>query len=452
MLSLAGVPIPESIQGQAFLGDQKAPTPRKYLYAARDRMDTEYDTRRAVRDKRFKYIKNYKPDVGRYQEIQYRLNMDLMNELLRLRDAGELNEEQMKYFAGSKPQEELYDTWNDPYELNNLAGDAAYADTLERLRNEHLAFLDKYPDLGFTPEKELLEEWWPGLEQPVSATPSFTIKNDSVGINCQDEGATIAYQLVPVGESVSQNWADWKIYSSPLLVPDSLILHAIAHRIGYKESKLAAFGAAMEVLNTIDGYAKNNDASGLTIDQMAFAGVQDIVREYLETYKKFIEAEDGVSDLTHLQRIVREANAFADIRAFAAANDASGLTAKHLTALGIRIDSREMDSYRKAIEQAEPEDIIDIESVQNLIYNFNNMDMDKGPSRWSVYPNPVFDRLHIHGLAGNIHVSLHDIQGQSVLDKKTACPAFIDFSMFPAGAYILNIKDQTKRQFVKIIK
>ena len=43
------------MQGRPFRGEQKAP-PREYIYAARDRLDAQYDASRAVRDKRFKYI------------------------------------------------------------------------------------------------------------------------------------------------------------------------------------------------------------------------------------------------------------------------------------------------------------------------------------------------------------------------------------------------------------
>jgi N-sulfoglucosamine sulfohydrolase len=61
VLSLAGVPIPAYMQGQAFLGPQKTKTPRQYVFAARDRMDTEYDRVRMVRDKQFRYLYNYMP-------------------------------------------------------------------------------------------------------------------------------------------------------------------------------------------------------------------------------------------------------------------------------------------------------------------------------------------------------------------------------------------------------
>ncbi|MFH1574437.1 MAG: sulfatase, partial [Acidobacteriota bacterium] len=60
VLSLAGVTIPEHMQAQSFLGAQKKPA-RQYVYAHRDRMDEAYDMMRAVRDQRYKYIRNFFP-------------------------------------------------------------------------------------------------------------------------------------------------------------------------------------------------------------------------------------------------------------------------------------------------------------------------------------------------------------------------------------------------------
>jgi uncharacterized sulfatase len=79
VLSLAGVEIPKHFQGQAFLGEQKA-APREYVYAARDRMDETLDIIRAVRDKRFKYIRNYRPDLPYAQDIAYMNEMPTMKE------------------------------------------------------------------------------------------------------------------------------------------------------------------------------------------------------------------------------------------------------------------------------------------------------------------------------------------------------------------------------------
>ena len=55
MLSIAGVSLPRHLHGRAFMGPQKK-DPRKYIYAARDRMDEAYDCIRAVRDQRYKLI------------------------------------------------------------------------------------------------------------------------------------------------------------------------------------------------------------------------------------------------------------------------------------------------------------------------------------------------------------------------------------------------------------
>ena len=70
ILSLAGVEVPGYMQGRPFWGEQKSP-PREYVYAARDRLDAQYDASRAVRDKRFKYIRNFMTDRP-YLQPQYR--------------------------------------------------------------------------------------------------------------------------------------------------------------------------------------------------------------------------------------------------------------------------------------------------------------------------------------------------------------------------------------------
>jgi len=57
-LNLAGIPIPENMQGRAFLGSDLTPE-RDYVYSSRDRMDERYDMQRSVRDKQYKYIRYY---------------------------------------------------------------------------------------------------------------------------------------------------------------------------------------------------------------------------------------------------------------------------------------------------------------------------------------------------------------------------------------------------------
>ncbi len=119
VLSIAGVEIPNHMQGLPFLGEaQKAP--REYIYAARDRMDETYDIIRATRDHRYKYIRNYEPERPYDQYLTYPESFPVMQEMRRVEKAGELKGPEKLFFRDHKPIEELYDTEADPHELNSL--------------------------------------------------------------------------------------------------------------------------------------------------------------------------------------------------------------------------------------------------------------------------------------------------------------------------------------------
>ncbi len=152
LLSITGIPIPEYLQGNAFLGDQKTPDP-EYAYMFRGRMDERYDMCRAVRDKRFRYIRNYMPYRIYGQHLEY---LWLAPSIVSWEKAylnGQCNETQ-SIFWRTKPVEELYDTENDPWEVNNLASDLKYADVLLRMRAANNAWVTKIHDTGFIPEAE----------------------------------------------------------------------------------------------------------------------------------------------------------------------------------------------------------------------------------------------------------------------------------------------------------
>lgn len=154
-MSLAGVPTPANMQGRAFLGPHKAAQPREYVYGCRDRMDERVDMIRSVRDKQFKYIRNYQWWKPYAQNINYMNEMPTMQEWRRLAAEGKLNEAQSLFMAPQKPREELYDCDADPHEIHNLADDPKYADVLKRLRSEHEKWSDEIRDTGFLPEASL---------------------------------------------------------------------------------------------------------------------------------------------------------------------------------------------------------------------------------------------------------------------------------------------------------
>ena len=232
VLSLAGIPVPAHMQGKAFLGAQKAKEPNQYIFAARDRMDELNDMARGVRDKRFTYVRNYQPDKLYYQDLPYRLQMPMMQEILRLGKEGKLDKHSMRWF-GTKEPEELYDTQNDPYELNNLAHHPTYKKDLERLRSVENEWTIRAHDKGFIPEKNLIEMMWPDLKQPETAAPeakviSATNSEKILALSCPTAGASIGYLL--------DGNTEWQLYHKPIKVDKGKDIMISAIRYGYKQS------------------------------------------------------------------------------------------------------------------------------------------------------------------------------------------------------------------------
>jgi N-sulfoglucosamine sulfohydrolase len=236
ILSLAGVKVPEYMQGRPFWGEQKAP-PREYVYAARDRLDAQYDAARAVRDKRFKYIRNFKPQVSAYLDVQYRKQMGIMQELLRLRDEGGLDPIQARWFRQPKKKEELYDTVADPFEVHDLARDPAYAGEVERLSAALEGWMGRIGDDPLRPETDLVESMWPGGVQPKTAAPALSWHDGTVEIECTTEGAALAYQVDGRGYGPNH----WLLYKGPFAARSGSTISATAIRIGYTQSGTVEF-------------------------------------------------------------------------------------------------------------------------------------------------------------------------------------------------------------------
>jgi arylsulfatase A-like enzyme len=156
VLNLAGLEIPDHVQGRAFLGKGLS-EPRRYVYGARDRMDERYDIIRSVRDHRYRYIRNYEPLKPYYQYMNTPEKGATMREIRRVNAAGELSEEAALFAADRKPVEELYDLENDPHEVSNLIGDPSLRGTLERMRVAHQDWVRETRDLGLIPEPEIAE-------------------------------------------------------------------------------------------------------------------------------------------------------------------------------------------------------------------------------------------------------------------------------------------------------
>lgn len=154
VLNLAGVDVPDYVQGRAFLGNKLTAT-RKYIYGARDRMDERYDIIRSVRDKRYRYIRNFEPLKPYYQYMNTPEQGATMKEIRRAEQSGELSPVLAIFSADQKPVEELYDVECDPHEVHNLADDPAMADKLVQMRAALAAWQNEIRDIGLIPEAEI---------------------------------------------------------------------------------------------------------------------------------------------------------------------------------------------------------------------------------------------------------------------------------------------------------
>ncbi|MEK3883258.1 sulfatase-like hydrolase/transferase [Paenibacillus sp. PL2-23] len=250
VLELANLQIPAHLQGKSFLhkGEERA-----YIYAARDRYDESYDMVRAVRDKQYKYIRNYYPTQSYQLWIPFLNQHPIQRELWRLHEEGKLEGLAAQFVGNGRPVEELYDCQGDPYEQHNLANKPEYSKELQRMREALEQWRTKYDRLAEVPETEMVAQMWPSGKQPQTAKPRFVtvsggicaselIENGTVSrpalvqIHCSTQGASIAYKL-------NDNTPQWSLYTGAIRITEDVKrLRAKAIRIGYQESVETVLG------------------------------------------------------------------------------------------------------------------------------------------------------------------------------------------------------------------
>ena len=235
ILSLAGLPVPEYMHGRPFLGQYKQKS-RKYVYGARDRLDTFYEKQGCVRDERYRYIRNYRTEQPDYLPIISRAAMPMMARMAELHEAGKLNADQEKWFKYPRPEIEFYDVQADPHELNNLADDPKYKKKIKELSDEFDRWISTYNKMWKYTEPELIEMFRPGGVQPVVARPEVKIENGTATLTCSTEGASIAYQIN--GRGLNEH--HWFLYTGPFSVNPGDKISAIGVRAGYKDSSIQA--------------------------------------------------------------------------------------------------------------------------------------------------------------------------------------------------------------------
>lgn len=135
ILDLCRIPIPKTVLGKSFA---RLILDKKYdgedvIFAEKTWHD-DYDPKRCVRTRNYKYIRNFK-----------RVRMLLLPKDIRESQSAKSEEVKVR-IQQYAPQEELYDVVNDPYEKNNLIDEPEYSKVLEALRSKLVDFMKRTND------------------------------------------------------------------------------------------------------------------------------------------------------------------------------------------------------------------------------------------------------------------------------------------------------------------
>lgn len=176
VLSLAGIPAPKYYQAKAFLRPSRE-KPRDFVAGTRDRFDFRNELIRTLRNRRYRYIRNFIPhtpystfwpDGGFFAEIppagtpewEFR---ETSQPVVKIYDPdgafmAPLPEQKkvVLYWQPKKPFEELYYIEQDPDELNNLAGRPEYRSIVNEMRGQLYDWMISTQDLGLIDEPEML--------------------------------------------------------------------------------------------------------------------------------------------------------------------------------------------------------------------------------------------------------------------------------------------------------
>lgn len=265
MLSIAGIKIPEYLQGKPFLGPMASNDKNKYIFAARDRMDVQVDRVRSVSDGNFRYVYNFHPELPKFQNLAYRNQIASMKEILSMKDSGLIqNPYLLDWFTSPKPVEELYYTTKDPDEVHNLATNPAFNLKKKELKKALFDWLEEVGDLSETPEKELVNSiWWQGADKAPSTQKALVEHtNDGIILSSDTEGVSIGYRIFdgPVQDTIItrtiKTWGfyaifnrsknttidvpkPWQVYTGETIpLKRGQTIQINTHRIGYQPSEI----------------------------------------------------------------------------------------------------------------------------------------------------------------------------------------------------------------------
>lgn len=155
VLRLANAKIPESMQGNPFLGgkDGKREVAKPYAYLYGQRFDERnFRFIRGVTDGKFRYIKNFHPHLDRGIHGGYPHGHVGWKSVYELMKKNKLTPPQNAIWKTPQPTEEFYDQAADPWEVKNLATSKEHRKAFERMQTALKQKMMDTRDSGIIPE------------------------------------------------------------------------------------------------------------------------------------------------------------------------------------------------------------------------------------------------------------------------------------------------------------
>lgn len=171
VLALAGIEIPEYIEGTPFLPGKRAHK-KKYIFGSGDGVESNIELSRSVMDGRYVYTRVFTPFQPWVRWIAYYDHADIQKCMRKEYAAGKLNALQREIME-PRACEYLYDIVADKWETTNLATHPDHQKKLKELRRVMKRHLIETKDVQFIPQYTL------NLQQP-DMIPYRLRQDDSV--------------------------------------------------------------------------------------------------------------------------------------------------------------------------------------------------------------------------------------------------------------------------------
>ncbi len=154
VLSIAGIDVPDHMQGRAFLGSGRvAPAnPEKPVFLFADRFDEAMGMDRGITTGEYRYIRNFYPHLPAAKQNEYPFGIASWRAWLRAMDSGDLPAQFQSLWKSGEPAAALFHTTVDPWEANNLDKNPQYAEQAVKMRKTLRDTMIEVGDLGVIPE------------------------------------------------------------------------------------------------------------------------------------------------------------------------------------------------------------------------------------------------------------------------------------------------------------